>query len=116
MPDPRRGELWLVGLGAGRSGEPAEHRPAVILSADELLSGLEDELIVVVPVSSSSRPTPLRPIVSPAEGTDRNSVAICRGIRAISRSRLIERLGTLESSTMLEIERSVGVILGIDQV
>ena len=113
LPEPRRGELWLVGLGAGRSGESAKHRPAVVLSADELLNGLDDELIVVVPVSSSSRHTPLRPVISPAEGTDRNSVAICRGIRAVSRSRLIERLGTLESSTMLEIERAVGAILGI---
>ena len=116
LPEPRRGELWLVGLGAGRYGEPAKHRPAVILSADELLSGFEDELIVVVPVSSSSRHTPVRPVISPGEGTDRNSVVICRGIRAVSRSRLVERLGTLESSTMLEIERAVAVILGIDRV
>lgn len=115
MADPRRGELWLVGLGAGRSGEPGKHRPAVVVSADELLSGTDDELIVVVPVSSSSRHTPLRPVISPREGVDRSSVAICRGIRAIARSRLIERLGTLEPSTLREIERAVALVLGIDQ-
>ena len=114
MPEPHRGDLWLVGFGAGRSGEPGKHRPAVILSADELLGGTDDELIVVVPVSSSRSGTPLRPAITPAEGVDTDSVAICRGIRAVARGRLIERLGTIDPATMRDIERAVALILGIN--
>ena len=106
MTEPKRGELWLVSFGAARSGEPGKHRPAVILSADEL--------IVVVPVSSSRSGTPLRPTITPAEGVDTDSVAICRGIRAVARTRLIERLGTAELATMRDIERAVALILGIN--
>jgi mRNA interferase MazF len=111
--EPRRGDLWLVALGAARAGEPGKHRPAVIVSVDEILTGVDDELVVVVPVSSSRSGTPLRPHVSPAEGVDTASVAVCRSIRAVARSRLLERLGTLSPDTMRQVERSLALILGI---
>jgi len=114
LPEPKRGDLWLVGFGAGRSGEPGKHRPAVILSTDELIGGVSDELIAVIPVSSSRSGTPLRPTITPAEGVDTDSVAICRGIRAVARTRLIERLGTAEPATLRDIERAVALILGIN--
>jgi len=113
LSEPHRGEVWLVALGAGRAGEPRKHRPAVIVSVDHILAGVEDELIVVVPVSSSLAHNPLRPRISVAEGVDAESVAVCRSIRAVSRSRLLEHLGALTPTTLAEIERAVALILGI---
>jgi mRNA interferase MazF len=113
LNDPRRGELWLVALGAARAGEPGKHRPAVVVSVDEILAGVDDELVVVVPVSNSRAGSPLRPQVSPAEGVDSESVAICRGVRAVARTRLLERLGTLAPDTMHQVERALALILGI---
>lgn len=113
MTEPRRGELWLVSLGASRPGEPGRHRPAVVMSVEGLLSGAADELVVIVPVSSSRSGTPLRPAISPDEGVDVDSVAICRGIRAVARTRLVERLSAVEPTTLGNIERSVALILGI---
>jgi mRNA interferase MazF len=54
--EPRRGEVWLVALGAARRGEPGKNRPAVIVSADRLSDGSSDDLIVVVPLSTCRRP------------------------------------------------------------
>jgi len=51
--------------------------------------------------------------VSPAEGVDTASVAVCRSIRAVARTRLLERLGTLSPDTMGQLERSLALILGI---
>lgn len=113
MSEPRRGDLWLVALGAARTGEPGKHRPAVVVSVDEILAGIDDELVVVVPVSSSLTGNPLRPRVSPTEGVDAESVAVCRATRAVARTRLLEQLGTLAPDTMLQIERALAVILGI---
>ncbi|BBX74917.1 type II toxin-antitoxin system PemK/MazF family toxin [Mycobacterium shinjukuense] len=112
-PEPRRGELWLVALGAARVGEPGKHRPAVIVSVDDLLTGIDEELVVVVPVSSSRSGTPLRPHISPTEGVESASVAVCRGVRAVARTRLLERLGTLAPDTMRHIEHALALILGI---
>jgi mRNA interferase MazF len=113
LNDPRRGELWLVALGASRTGEPGKHRPAVVVSVDEILAGVDDELVVVVPVSSSRANSPLRPQVSPSEGVASDSVAICRGVRAVARTRLLERLGALESDTMHQVERALSLLLGL---
>lgn len=113
LTEPRRGELWLVALGAGRRGEPAKHRPAIVISVDDILTGLESELVVVVPVSSSRAPSPLRPGITRADGVDVESVAICRGIRGITRSRLVRQLGTLTPQTMGELEHALALTLGI---
>ncbi|KBT38433.1 type II toxin-antitoxin system toxin endoribonuclease MazF7 [Mycobacterium tuberculosis] len=113
MAEPRRRDLWLVSLGAARAGEPGKHRPAVVVSVDELLTGIDDELVVVVPVSSSRSRTPLRPPVAPSEGVAADSVAVCRGVRAVARARLVERLGALKPATMRAIENALTLILGL---
>jgi mRNA interferase MazF len=110
---PRRGEIWLVSLGAARKGEPGKNRPAVVVSVDELLVGSEDELIVVVPLSSSRAPSKLRPPVPSSAGIDAESAAIPRAIRAVSRRRLLRRIGSLEPDTIATVERALGTVLGL---
>jgi len=112
-PEPRRGEIWLVSLGAARRGEPGENRPAIVVSVDEIVAGVEHELFVVVPVSASRAPSLLRPKVSPDEGIDGDSAAICRGVRAVARSRLLRRIGHLRPETLREVEQALAMILGI---
>jgi len=113
-PEPRRGELWLVSLGAARKGEPGKNRPAIIVSVDEIAAGVEHELFVVVPVSSSRTPSLLRPKVSPQAGIDGESAAICRGVRPVARSRLLRPIGRLRPETLREVEQALAMILGID--
>lgn len=112
--EPTRGEIWLVSLGAGRKGEPGKNRPAIVVSIDQILVGVEDELFVVVPVSSSRASSPLRPAVSPDEGIDTPSVAVCRGVRAVARTRLLRPIGKAGTETLREIERALAMILGIE--
>ena len=117
--DPRRGDLWLVALGAGRSGEPAKHRPALVVSVDDILTGLTSELVVVVPISSSRAPSPLRPRIVDVEGVDVegvdvDSVALCRAVRGITRSRLLRPLGTAKPDTLREVQRALAAILGLE--
>lgn len=111
--EPRRGEIWLVSLGAARKGEPGKNRPAIVVSVDEISTGLEDELIVVVPLSSSRAASPLRPKVSADEGIERDSVAVCRGIRAVTRKRLLRQIGEAKTGALAEVEQALGMILGI---
>lgn len=109
--EPRRGEIWLTAFGAARRGEPGKTRPAVVISANELLIGAPGEPIVVVPFSSSVTPSILRPPVGPETGIDNPSAAICRGIRGVARSRLLRHIGEVGDEKMAEIERAVGLVL-----
>jgi mRNA interferase MazF len=112
--DPRRGEIWLVSLGAARKGEPGKNRPAIVISVDEIFAGGEDELVVVVPLSSSRAPSLLRPEVSSEQGIERTSVAVCRGVRAVARKRLLRRIGLAEPGTLRGVEQALAMVLGID--
>ncbi len=113
--EPRRGEIWLVSLGAARRGEPGKNRPAIVVSVDDLLAGADHELIVVVPLSSSLPPSALRPRLGPESGIDADSVAIPRGIRGVARRRLLRRLGEVSTETLAEVEASLGTVLGLEQ-
>jgi mRNA interferase MazF len=111
--NPRRGEIWLVSLGAARNGEPGKNRPALVVSSDQLLTGDQDELIVVVPLSASRAPSPLRPDVSPDEGIDAPSVAVCRGVRGVARKRFLRPIGEATSDTLGAVEEALALVLGL---
>jgi mRNA interferase MazF len=114
LTELRRGDVWLVGFGAGRPGEPGKHRPAIVVTADSLLAGPVDDLVAVVAVSSSRAGSALRPSVGPEDGVERASVAICRGVRAVAPSRLVQKLGTARPETLAAVDRALAVVLELD--
>jgi mRNA interferase MazF len=110
--EPRRGEVWLVSLGAARAGEPGKNRPSIVVSADELATGSPSELLVVVPLSSSVPASALRPEVL-AEGVERPSRAVCGAVRGVARSRLLRQLGTLSPAKLAEVDRALALVLNL---
>jgi mRNA interferase MazF len=112
--EPRRGAAWLVSFGAGREGEPAKNRPAIVISVDNLnADARRSDLIVVVPLSSSRAQSALRPEVPRDAGIDRDSRAICRAVRSVARSRLLHRLGAVSPELLAEVESALSLILGL---
>ncbi|HWE68749.1 MAG TPA: type II toxin-antitoxin system PemK/MazF family toxin [Acidimicrobiales bacterium] len=110
----RRREVWLVTLGAGRTGEPAKTRPAIVVSRDELSIRSPSDLVVIVPLSSSLAPSGIRVEVPPITGIDRPSLAICRAVRAAAAPRFVRRIGTVDPATMEKVETALALILGLD--
>lgn len=114
MSEPRRGEVWLAALGATRPGEPGKHRPTIVVSADRIIAGTKGEPIVVVPLSSTVPPSALRPEITGVEGLERPSRAVCGAVRGLARSRLLLRLAVLPPAAFAEIERTLALVLGLD--
>lgn len=112
---PYRGEIWLVALGAGRSGEPAKTRPAVVVSADALNTGGSANLIVVVPLTSSLAPSALRIEIDPSAGLDHPSRAVCRAVRAVVASRFVRRVGRVTDADLRQIEGALAMILAFER-
>ncbi|MDR0627996.1 MAG: type II toxin-antitoxin system PemK/MazF family toxin, partial [Bifidobacteriaceae bacterium] len=106
-----RGEVWLVSLGAGRPGEPAKNRPAVIVSSTVLNTGRPRDLVAIVPISASLAPSALRPEVPVSAGVKRASTAVCGAVRALASGRLLKRLGALDAATLAQVSDALGVIL-----
>lgn len=111
---PRRGDIWLVSLGSARAGEPGKTRPAVVVSTDELPAESPNDLVVVVPLSSTAAPSGLRVEVAPVAGIDRPSRAVCRAVRAVAAARLVRRIGRIEAETMRQMDAALALILGLE--
>ena len=58
MPEPLRGEIWLVDLDPTMGHEQAGTRPALVVSTDYLNSSSAD-LVILVPLTTVKRGIPL---------------------------------------------------------
>lgn len=110
---PKRGEIWLVRLGAAGIGEPGKNRPAIVVQADQFGPYDDSDLIVVVPLSASRSPLPHRPAIPPSAGLDRPCVAVTRSLRGVSRARLLRHLATVDDQTLGAVTFALGRILGV---
>jgi len=106
---PRRGEVWWVRLEPTLGSEIGKTRPCLVLSANILNE--RRRTVVVVPLSSSPRPSP--PMLVPVECAGRQVVAVTDQIRAVAKERLHERLAEVSASDLLAVETGVRRILDL---
>ncbi len=89
-------DLWLVDFGEPYPGEPAAHRPALVIGPPETF-GPGFPFVIVVPLTTTWRDLSLHVEVEPTAdtGLDQTSYIQCELIRSISRNRLLHRLGAV---------------------
>jgi len=104
-----RGEVWWVDLNPTKGSEINKKRPCVILSADIL--NQRRRTVVVVPLSTA--PTVRPPLTVAVSSGGRPAVAVIDQIRATTKERFGNRIGTLSASEMEAIEESLRQILGM---
>ena len=122
MPDfvnrrqPRRGEIWLVALGAARKGEIGKTRPALVISVDGLLTGSPYDLITIVPLTTSSRQKLgfLLPSVQAGNGLQYDSVILTTAPRAIVMSRFLRYLGDAPDDVFDQVIEARAYVEGWD--
>ncbi len=111
MPNPNRGEVWLVDLGRTVGREQAGRRPALVISHTLFNRGPAD-LVVVVPITSRRRPIPSHVrVIPPDGGLARDSSVMCEMVRSISRHRLVQRLGSVGNDAMGQVEEMIRTLL-----
>ncbi|MDQ0770201.1 mRNA interferase MazF [Pseudarthrobacter defluvii] len=104
-----RGELWTVS-GGTYAQKP---RPALIVQ-DDLFSASES--VTLLPLTSHPSDAPLlRLTVEPAplNGLDRVSQIMVDKLTTVRRTNLGQRVGRLDSETMVAVEQSLAVFLGL---
>ena len=114
-PTHRRGDLWLVDLGAEATPpEQAFVRPALVVS-DDLLHHPALDLLVVIPGTTRLRSLPLHVVAEPddANGLERRTAFQVEQVRAVAKRRLIERLGRLDAETRHTIDEILRNVLSL---
>ncbi len=88
------GDLWLVDFGEPYPGEPAAHRPALVLGPPDTF-GDGFPFVIVAPLTTTSRGLSLHIEVEATAdtGLDTTSYVQCELVRSINRNRLVHRLG-----------------------
>lgn len=102
------GELWLVDFGEPHPGEPAAHRPALVIGPPDTF-GSSFPFAIVTPLTTTRHGLSLHVEVDPTleSGLDEVSYVQCELIRSVNRRRLLHRLGTVDA----EVERRVSSII-----
>ena len=93
--------------------EQGLHRPALIVSVNELNSG-PSQLVTVLPITSDLRPISTRVRIDPPEGgVSRPSMIITEQCRTISQVRLKRRCGVAAPDTMSRVDDALRLFLGL---
>lgn len=109
--EPSRGEIWIADLNPTRGHEQAGRRPILIVSTDTFNHGPAD-LIIALPLTTSSRPYPLRVAIEPpAGGLRARSYVLCDSVRSLSKGRLLERWGRVDDEAMEQVEDYLRVLM-----
>ena len=111
VTEARQGEVWFVDLDPTRGREQAGRRPALVVSVDQLGTG-PSELAIVVPLTTTARPTlSTWPSIRPEGGVRATSHAMPEMVRAISRERLVERWGMVRDATLEQVLQRVRLLV-----
>lgn len=89
-------DLWLIDFGEPYPGEPAAHRPALVLGPPDTF-GTGFPFVIVTPLTTADRGLSIHVEVEPTleTGLDDLSYVQCELIRSINRRRLVHRLGAV---------------------
>ena len=106
-------ELWLVDFGDPFPGEPAHHRPALVVGPADVF-GPDFPFVIVCPLTTTRRGLSLHVEVEAGEltGLDQASYVQCELIRSVNRRRLVHHLGAIDIDARHEVERIVRTLLG----
>jgi len=109
---PKRGEIYLVNLPS--KPKDVKNRPALVVSLD-IRNKLAND-IIVVPLSSTLRPSPTHVLLPEGEGgLSKASMAKCEQVTTIDKSLLIRGpfAGKINIEKMSEIEKAIMVSMGV---
>ncbi len=113
---PKQYEIWIANLDPSIGSEPGKMRPIVILQSN-LLNQAGHGSFIGCAISSQHREgvSLIRISVdtTPANGLLKRSYILCDQIRSIDQSRLIGRIGTLDTETINRLNESIKVILSL---
>jgi mRNA interferase MazF len=105
-------DLWLVDFGEPYPGEPAAHRPALVVGPPDSF-GPAFPFVIVTPLTTTRRGLSLHIEVEPTgeNGLDETSYIRCELLRSINRKRLVHPIGTINVDTSVRVASVIKTLL-----
>ncbi|RPI78774.1 MAG: type II toxin-antitoxin system PemK/MazF family toxin [Desulfobacteraceae bacterium] len=102
-----RGDVYWVNLDPTIGSEIKKKRPCVLIAATAINKARRT--IVVIPLSTSTAPNP--PLTIGVNCLGKSVVAVCDQIRAVDKSRLMDKADALSSDDLEQIEDGLRQVL-----
>lgn len=108
------GDVVLLDLGVPEGREAGFLRPAVLVTADRILSA-PPTVVHVVPLTSTVRRFEAEVVVepSPANGLDVVSAVQCQHVRSISPARITDTVGNIGPVALAQVRETLAVLLDL---
>lgn len=110
-----RGEVWWASLGEPRGSGPCLRRPVVIVQADDFnASAIRTVLCIAVTSNLRLREAPGNVhLPRRASGLPKDSVANVSQVITADKQLLTQRVGTLTSATLRDIDAGLRLVLAL---
>ena len=110
-----RGDIYEANLNPAVGSEQAGQRPVVIVSRDAINKA--SPVVIVVPLTGVEHCTKIYPsqvlLKSGTEGLSKDSVALGEQIRAINKTRLTKRLGSVDQEDLNKLGVALKIALDL---
>jgi len=111
---PKRGEFYIADLDPGFGREMHKKRPVLIIS-DNIINSTRPHA-VVIPASTivPKTITPEMIYLGRPKGFNEESILLPIFIRSIDQDRFIRKIGRVSKKKLLQIEKALNMILGLN--
>ena len=111
-----RGDIYQANLNPTVDSEQSGHRPVLIVSRNGI--NRSSPVIVIVPISKNKKSKKIYPsqyliTANNSNGLDVDSIVKCEQIRAVAKSRLSKKRGTLTQTDMGKIDEALKIVLAL---
>lgn len=106
------GDMVELDLGTPAGAAAGLRRPAVVVTAAQILQGLPN-VVQVVPLTRTIRDSGSETVIEPDErnGLDAVSAAQCQHIRSVATTRVSARIGNVGPAVLRRLRETVSLII-----
>ncbi|MBI5407410.1 MAG: type II toxin-antitoxin system PemK/MazF family toxin [Nitrospirae bacterium] len=111
-PVCKRGEIWLVNFNPGRGSEQQGIRPSLIIQNN--IGNKHGSTTIIAAITTTLKKYPITVFLSPQEGGLKEpSMVNLAQLLTIDKSRLIKKIGALDTAKLQEVDEAVMISLGL---
>ena len=112
--DYKRGDIVLVNFNPQKKPEEiSKVRPAVIISDSDLNQVLDLVSVIALTTNLIDDALPLRIRILKRENLTQDSDAMCEQLRSVSKSRISQRVATINDKELEYLEKGIMLMLGL---
>ena len=112
--DYKRGDIVLVNFNPQKKAEEiSKIRPAIIISDSNLNQILDLVSVVALTTNLIDDALPLRVRIEKRELLEQNSDAMCEQLRSVAKSRITQKIASINDEELEYIEDGIKLMLGL---